>query len=196
MADKDGEKPGANGGADDKSKSAGDNTDDAKSGTKSAADDKSGEGNKGDAKPEQVVFESQAAVDRMIQKRIERATKDAEDNAKLSKEQLLAKERDDALAAVRTSDARDAFISQSKIPDYSKASKLFRMYASDLEFDDKGKVTNMADVIKSAKADWPEVFGKVAPGSGDLHGGKREGDKPAGSDMNSVLRRATGRGGS
>jgi hypothetical protein len=196
MAHSDADKAGANAGADDKSKQAVDNTDDATSGKNAADKNKSDEGNKngdGDSKSKQIVFESQEAVDRMIQKRIDRIQKDDAEKAKLSKEQLLEKERDDALQSVRVSNARDAFIEKAGIKDYAKATKIFRMYQSELEFGTDGKPSNLPDVIKSAKSDWPELFGKVAPGGGDLGEGKGDGQKSAGSDMNSLLRHATGR---
>lgn len=190
MADKDG-KPGANGGADDddeagKTGNADPNKDAGK------GNGKGGEGDGEKAEPKLQL--TQKELDEMIAKRLNRAKKDADEKAQLSKEQLLEKERDDARKDLRIRDARDEFITSSGI-EYAKASRLFKMYESDLEFDDKGKPENMKDVLKSAKADWPEMFkGGKLEGKGDGAGGNggKSGGEP-GQDMNSILRRATGR---
>lgn len=141
----------------------------------------------GDKDKPQGKFYTQDEIDKLISKRLSRATKDAEDKAQLSKEQLLERERDDAVTRLRKADARDAFITKSGI-DYGKASRLFRMYESELEFDDDGKPENISDVLKTAKAEWPELFkkGKDSQGDADLGGGQGDG-KPAVS-MNDAIR--------
>jgi hypothetical protein len=158
------------------------------------ADDKSGKTGDdaaGDKAPEGRHY-TQAEIDRIVQGRVNRATKDAADKAQLSKEQLLERERDDALKLVRDRDLKDAFIETAGI-DYAKSSRLFKMYKDDIEVDKDGKPTNLKDVIGQMKKDFPEYFtAKKVEGSGD--GGKGTGGdgKPGGS-MNDFLRQASGR---
>jgi hypothetical protein len=197
MANKDGGKPGADGGANDDKAGSG-NADPSKDAGNQ--DDKSGEGKGGDGASGGSAEKkfSQEELDAIVERRLARAKKDADENAKLSKEQLLEKERDEALSKVRMSDARDSWIATAAKDglEYGQASRLFRYYRDDFEFDDKGKVENLKDVLKEAKSEWPEMFkGKGAkPGGGDLGGGQGGGDKSTGSGMNDMIRRAAGRG--
>lgn len=200
MPENDGSQPGAD---DSAGKKSGEQNGDAagkKAGSKSGgkddddSDDDEDDGEAGDGKSkEEKKSYSQAEIDAIVKRRVERATKKAADDAKLSKEQLLEKERDDAKAEVRERDLKDDFEIASGL-DKQKATRLFRMYRDDFDLDDKGKVTNMKDIIKSAKADFPELF-KVVNGKGD--GGGGSGDKSgsaADGDMNAALRKMSGRG--
>lgn len=200
MPENDGSQPGADDSAETKSgKDA--NAGGKKAGSKTTDDDESdddedepGKAAGDKSKAGQVVFASQADVDKMIQKRVERATKKLADDAKLSETERLEKERDDALALVRERDLKDDFINASGL-DSAKATRLFKMYRDDFDVDDKsGKVTNMKDVLKTAKSDWPELF-KVVTGKGDGGGGSGDGSgKAVDGDMNSALRKMAGRG--
>ncbi len=54
-----------------------------------------------------------------------------------------------------------------------KNAKLFyNAYKNDLETDDKGVITNLKDVLETAKAESPELFIAAAGGSADGAGGK------------------------
>lgn len=173
-----------------------------KSGTGDAAqnaDDKSGKVKAGDEAGEnagQVVFKSQKELDDLIARRVNRATKDVADKAKLSETERLQKERDDALKLVADRDLKDAFISESGLS-HAIASRQFNAYKDDIEVDEKGKPTNMKDVVKQLKADLPQLFkpniGGKADGGAGSGAGANDG-KPAGDDMNANLRRMAGRG--
>lgn len=203
MANNDAKKAGANGGAnnvdvdeDDDDEAGQGNAKPSKPNAGKKSDDKSG--GKGDADDEKKF--SQSELDAIVERRLARAKKDADENAKLSKEQLLEKERDDAMQKVRMSDARDEFIAAADKDGlgYAQASKLFRYYRDEFEFDDKGKVENLKDVLKEAKSEWPELFDddprrKKPKGGADLGGGASGGDKSAGGSMNALIRRAARR---
>jgi hypothetical protein len=188
-----GKNPGDDG---DATKTAGTNVDDANDGN-NAAKNKSAkpvDGDGGDDSQPKGKFMTDDAINSIVQQRLARARKDDEEAAKRTREQQLEFERDQARNELRVSNTRDEFITSSGIGDYGKASRLFRMYSNDLEFDDAGKCTNLKDVLSTAKKEWPEMFGKVPPGSGDLGGGQGGGGgKPAGSNMNDLIRRAAGR---
>lgn len=172
---------GGNGNADDKDKP----------GNKSVT---GGDADKDDEKSGAITFKSQKELDDMIARRVSRATKKAEDDAKLSKEQLLEKERDEAKREVLERDLRDDFVEQTGLP-IGPGRRLFKMYRDDLDIDDKGKAGNMADVVKQAKKDFPEAFKAVAD---DTSKRKPKGDGGEGSDgkvggdMNSALRKMAG----
>lgn len=198
MAKSDADKAGANGGA--KDGKAGSNTDDANRDQRGKAgddanDDDSQDGKGGNAGGKKPKLYDEDEVNEIVQRRLKREKKDADEKAQLSKEDLLKRERDDARKEVRVSNARDSFITASKL-DYAQASKLFRMYKDEIEFDDDGKATNLADVVKTAKSEWPELFKPGKPGGGDLGDGNGDDGKPAGGGMNDRLRKATGRGNS
>lgn len=169
---------GDNGNADDKPENKSDKADDAK------ADDKAG----------QIVFNSQKELDDMIARRINRAIKKADDDAKLTKEQLLEKERDEAKAQVLERDIRDDFVEATGLP-IGPGRRIFRMYRDDIETDDKGKATNLKDVVANAKKEFPDLF--KAGGGGGERKGKGDGgagsDQKIGGDMNSALRKMAGR---
>jgi len=133
---------------------------------------------------------TQAEIDKIVQRRVNRATKDAKDKAELSETELLKKERDDAKAEVRERDLKDEFILKSGI-DAVKATRIFRMYRDEIDVDETtGKATNLADVLKTAKADFPESFSKL---KGSIDARKNDDEKSVEGDMNSAIRRATGR---
>jgi hypothetical protein len=191
MPQNDGTTPGANDGAEKDKSGTGDagridNADDKTDKSQKASDDD-------DGKAGQVVFKSQKELDDLIARRINRATKDANDKAKLTETQRLEKERDDALQLVRDRDLKDEFISQLGIA-HGPASRLYKAYKDDIDIDDKGKPANLGDVIKQAKADWPALFRKVdGKGDGSQGSGGSDGKAITG-DMNSALRKMAGRG--
>jgi DNA gyrase/topoisomerase IV subunit A len=123
--------------------------------------------------------------------------KDIED-AKLSETERLTKERDelkkekDTWAAERRDrDARDTVIEAAS--DEKLAARnpraIYRLVKDDLEFDDKGHVSNLSAVLKQAKTDYPELFGKTV-GSGDGGAGSRQ--SGGAQDMNDWIRGVAG----
>lgn len=164
------------------------------------ADDKAGKGetqpkgdDAGDDKAGQIVFASQKDFDAVIQRRIDRALKSEKEKAELSETDRLKKDAADARAEVRERDLRDDFVAKTNLP-AGQAQRLFKMYRDDIDTDDNGKATNLDDVIKSAKKDFPDMF-KPAPkvkGGGDGSEGT-DGGKAVAGDMNAALRRMAGK---
>lgn len=159
-------------------------------GKKAGDESKDGDEGTGD-KP--VTFASQAELDRIIQGRVDRALRKANEDKALTETQKLTKERDDLQKGLLERDLKDAFVTESGL-DVAKGSRIFRMYRDDIETDKDGKATNLKTVIASAKKEFPDIFG-TKPGNGD--GGKGSGDdgKPAGGGMNDILRQMAGKGG-
>lgn len=188
MPENDGEQPGADTGADDKGGKGGNGNADEKPGNKT-------EKPKGDDddKPGRVTFESQADLDAVIQRRVDRALKAEKAKAELSETDRLKKDAEDARAEVRERDLRDDFVAKTNLP-AGQAQRLFKMYRDDIDTDDNGRATNLDDVIKSAKKDFPDMF-KPAPkvkGGGDGSDGT-DGGKAIAGDMNAALRHMAGR---
>lgn len=184
--------PGDNGeqpGGDAADQNAGTDTNGDAAGKK--ADDKSEGGEGTGDKP--VTFASQAELDRIIQGRVDRALRKANEDKALTETQKLTKERDELQKGLVERDLKDSFVAASGL-DVSKGSRVFRMYRDDIETDADGKPTNLKTVIATAKKEFPDLFGMKA-GEGD--GGKGSGDdgKPAGGGMNDILRQMAGKRG-
>lgn len=118
------------------------------------------------------------------------------EDAKLSDTERLTKERDElkaretAWAAERRErDARDEVIewAGSERVGARNPRALYKLLRDELEVDDKtGRVTNLDALLKLAKAEYPEQFGR-AVGSADAGAGSRQ---PGGAfDMNAEIRR-------
>lgn len=121
------------------------------------------------------------------------------ENAKLSETERLTKELKELkdqqatwLAERRERDARDAVIeaaSDEKVGARNPRA-IYRLIRDDLEFDESGKVRNLDDALKKAKADYPELFGKATGAAGSVNGGAggRTGAPPP--DMNALIRQS------
>lgn len=66
---------------------------------------------------------------------------------------------------------------------------IFALVSRDLDYDDDGQPTNVADVIAHARKAYPGLF-RAAAGSGD---GGKGGTGAEANDMNALIRRAAGR---
>lgn len=164
------------------------------------AENKTGKGNAGqpnaDSETQTEPIETpsnlpktQAELDAIIDKRLKRAAKEAKDNAELTETERLKKENADLKRSTAERDARDAFITKCPGVEYAKASRLFSMYKSEIEFDDNGKPSNLADVIKTAGAEWPDLFGTPKPkGKADAGAGNGGDSGGSASSMNALLR--------
>ena len=115
--------------------------------------------------PETKTF-TQEDVNRLIAKE----RKSAETKAKMTEDERLKAENEELKGSLRIRDAKDDF--QAAIGKTAKSANLLFSAAQNLfEFSATGKVTNMADVIKQLKADYPEQF-EVNSGSADGGTGK------------------------
>lgn len=128
---------------------------------------------------------------------IARKLKEFED-AKLSETERLTKELSELkdqqatwLAERRERDTRDAVIeaaSDDKIGARNPRA-IYRLIRDDLEFDDSGKVRNLDESLKKAKAEYPELFGKATGAAGSVNGGAGGRNAPP-QDMNALIRQS------
>lgn len=184
---------GSNPGPDDGTQNKVGNEGDGKPAGNPANDDNKNDGsgdNGGSEKP--VTFKSQAELDSLIQKRIDRAVKTYKDRETLSETDRAKAERDDAIAQLRDRDNRDSFISKLGLP-AAVGNRVYRSYKEDFDLDDKGNIKNLDDIVKLAKSEFPDLFskGRKVEGKGDGGGGGNDAGK--GGGMNDALRRMAGR---
>lgn len=154
-----------------------------------AAPDKPGEGG-GDAgaTSEPVKAYTQAdveAAEARGRREAEAAVKKKADDAKLSDTERERQRADTAETALRTREARDQFETAAKGAGANNAAKVFRLYKDDMEFDDKGKPTNLAILVAQAKREFPDEFVKKPGGSAD--GAAGGGGAPK-RTMNDIIR--------
>lgn len=183
--------PGADAGAENEGGKGGNGNADQKPGNESKKGGK-GDDAGADEPAGLVTFKSQADLDAVIKRRVDRALKDEKAKAELSETDRLKKDAEDARAEVKERDLRDDFVAKSGLT-VSAGQRLFKMFRDDLDVDDNGKATNLDAVLKDAKKEFPTLFGKagvIDAGKGDGAAGN---DKAAGGDMNSALRRMAGR---
>lgn len=137
---------------------------------------------------------TQADLDKLIDKRLERQKKQFEADAKLSDDEKKERELAEAKAKNAEADLRHEFVMKSGL-DYQAGSRMFELYKSEIETDDKGKGTNFSDVIKKAQKEFPEKFPKKLEGNGDGgKGGKggKSGEGNANMSMNEKIRSKSG----
>jgi hypothetical protein len=112
--------------------------------------------------------------------------KKKEDAGKLSAEEREKQRADDAESRLRQREARDVLEGAAKDAGASNPTKLYRLVKDELEFDDKGRPSNLKEVIAQAKRDFPDEFGvKRPPGSADGAAGRSSG---TGRSMNDLIR--------
>lgn len=101
---------------------------------------------------------------------------DAEAKAKLSEDEKLKADLAEAQKQLRERDARDAATAAAEKAGVKNARLFYNAYKDDFEFDDKGGITNLKDVLGAAKTESPELFGAPAPkpeGGADAGDGKQ-----------------------
>lgn len=184
MADEaDSKEEGGNGTAENKSGTQGDAKPDSKAAGK---DDKTTETEGTDNEPKITL--TQKALDDMIEKRLKREREKAEKDAKLSETDRLKQELEEQKAALRSRDARDAFVGKLGLSG-EVGQRVYRAFADELDIDDKGKITNLDDVVKQAKAAFPQLFQEQKKGSGDGGKGGSGGGSGGAGTMNDLIRR-------
>ena len=125
-------------------------------------------------------------VEELLTQITEREDADKTELERLTGERDTFKSRYEALEAkYRERTAESAFIEAATKANARAPKTLFRAYKSDLDFDDDGNVTNLADVIAKAQADEPDLF-KSSTGRAD-NGQKGESATDA-LTMNDALR--------
>lgn len=109
------------------------------------------------------------------QKEWEKKVSDAEAKAKLSEDERLKAERDDALSQLRERDTRDSVIDKAGVAGVKNPRLFYNAYKSELEFDDKGNIANLQDVLETAKSESPELFSISAPPPAPAPAGSADG---------------------
>jgi len=125
--------------------------------------------------PEPAKTYSQTEYDaamKKAQKDWEKKATDAEAKAKLSEDERTKAELAETRAALRERDARDSVTDAAGRAGVKNARLFYNAYKSELEFDDKGNVTNLKDVLESAKTESPELFTSTPAPGGSADGGE------------------------
>lgn len=127
----------------------------------------------------------------------------AADDAKLSETERLQKrvkeletESERWASERRERDARDYAL--GVLSDESERNQfrarnprtVYKLIKDDLQYDDEGKVTNLTELLKQAKADDPLLFGRVGS---SVDGGAGSRQNAQAFDMNAQIRRMAGR---
>jgi hypothetical protein len=125
-------------------------------------------------KPEKTFTQAQLdAAKAKWEKESAKKISDAEARAKLSEDEKLKAERDDALKQLRERDTRDSVTDAAKDAGVKNPKLFYQAYKDELEFDSKtGKVTNLKEVIESAKTESPELWGEAPKPEGGADAGQ------------------------
>lgn len=126
--------------------------------------------NQNEGKTETKTF-TQEDVNRLIAKE----RKDVERKAKLSEDERLKADLDDARNQLRTRDTKDAVLEAAAKLGARNTNLIYKAVKDDLTFDKDGKPENLKDVLAQAKKDFPELFGDSAHvGSADAGSGRAQ----------------------
>ena len=123
---------------------------------------------------------TQADIDAAIakaQKDWDKKVKDAEAKAKLSEDERLKAEADELRGQLRERDARDTVRAEAEKLGVKNPAMVYRLVKDELEFDEKGKISNLKDVLAGAQSEFPELFSNKPQGSIDAGAGTT-GDTP------------------
>jgi hypothetical protein len=140
----------------------------------------SNDGKQGEGAASGKTF-TQEQLNEIIQRRLDKAekdwqkkVKDAEDKAKLSDDERTKAELTETRNQLAERDRRDLVKEAAEKAGVKNPRLFYNAYKDDLETDDKGKITNLKDVLEAAKTESPELFGTVTPppaGSADAGAG-------------------------
>lgn len=125
---------------------------------------------------------TQADINRIVKRETEKVLK----NAKLSDDERTKAELADLKAELAARNAKDVFTEIAAKANVKNTNALYRLYKDDLEFDDKGKITNADEILKTAKSEMPELF--QTSGKNVDAKAKDDGSKTFGNSMNDLIR--------
>ena len=114
------------------------------------------------------------------QKDWEKKVTEAEKRAKLTEDERLKAERDEALSNLRERDMRDSVKESAGKSGVKNPTLFYNAYKSEFETDDKGNITNLKEVLDSAKLESPELFTSAPKPEGSADGGTGN-NKPPGT---------------
>lgn len=128
------------------------------------------------ADPEKTY--TKADLDRELEKQRkanEKAIKDAAEKAKLTEDERKDAEIAEYKTQLRMRDAKDIVIAALEKAGTKATGLMWNAIKGDLEFDDKGKLTNLDSLVKDLQADYPDQFGTPKPGESIDAAGKTTG---------------------
>ncbi len=125
------------------------------------------------------------------QKDWDKQVKDAEAKAKLSEEERTKAEMAELRNQIRERDARDAVRTEAARLNVKNPQMVYRLVKDELEFSDDGKVSNLKDVIDSAKLEFPEIFDNKPTET--IDGGRKDNGNATPEDQTAANFKKTGR---
>lgn len=110
--------------------------------------------------------------------------KKEKERADMSETERAKAETADLRAQLRERDARDSVAGAAEAAGAKSGQRVYKIVSADLEFDNDGKITNLKDVIATAKTDFPELFQNkpeesIDAGAKDAEGKRAENLKDA-----------------
>lgn len=101
---------------------------------------------------------------------IKKAREDEAKKSKMSADERLQSDLEDARKQLKERDTRDAVQTEAQRLGAKNSSLVYKVVKDDLTFDKDGKPENLAAVLAQAKKDSPELFGGTAS-NGSVDGG-------------------------
>jgi hypothetical protein len=117
---------------------------------------------------------TQADIDRAVKAALKDSAQkiaDAEAKAKLSEEDRTKAQIAELQVQIKTRDARDAVSNEAVKLGVKNPALVYKLVKDELEFGADGKISNLADIFDSAKADYPELFDNKPSSSIDAGAG-------------------------
>ncbi|HEX8248986.1 MAG TPA: hypothetical protein VF599_12485 [Pyrinomonadaceae bacterium] len=132
---------------------------------------------------------TQDEVNRMLaneRRAAEKKAADAEAKAKLSDDERTKAELAETRAALRERDTRDTVVEAAEKAGVKNPKLFYNAYKSELETDDKGKITNLKEVLETAKTESPELFAEVKKPEGSADAGEGNNTNAGGLTMEKI----------
>lgn len=130
-------------------------------------------------------------VNRIVEKRLKKEREKFEKEKDLSEVERLKTQNADLAKRLAERDALDEFETFFSKKGVKNIKGLYRALREDLDFDEKGKIGNLRDLLDEAKETFPEFFPRV---DGDADGGKGKQSKGETKSFSDTIRRGFGRG--
>lgn len=153
-------------------------------------DNTDGEGDKA-GKPANAKTFTEEQVNKIVERRLKKERERFEREKDLTEVEKLKAQNAEMAKRLAERDALDTFEQFFSKKGVKNIKGLYRALKDDLEFDDKGKVSNLKDLLDEAKETFPEFFLKA---DGDADGAKGKESKGQTKSFSDVIRRGFGRG--
>lgn len=109
---------------------------------------------------------SQDELNDIVSKRLAKEKARWEKDKDLPEIERLKQQNLELSQKMRERDIADSFTESATVAGAKNVDRLFKIYRSDLEISEDGKIENASQILKQARADFPEFFAK-ATGSAD-----------------------------